>query len=74
MSAQREAIRARALELGFDAVGVGPADIGQRPGEVLAAFLADGTQGGMTWLADRVTERQTRPRCGAACAASYQSR
>lgn len=61
MSAQREAIRARALELGFDAVGVGPADIGPRPGEVLAAFLADGAQGGMTWLADRVTERRNPP-------------
>ncbi|MEQ8246574.1 MAG: tRNA epoxyqueuosine(34) reductase QueG [Alphaproteobacteria bacterium] len=61
MDTHGDAIRARALELGFDAVGVGPADIGARPGELLAAFLGDGAHGDMTWLAERADERRNPP-------------
>ena len=41
------AIRARAAELGFDAVGVARAEAPPGAGEGLAAFLAAGHHGGM---------------------------
>ena len=53
----REAIRTRALAVGFDAVGFA------RPGAVAAAgthlreFLADGRHGEMAWMADRAEWR-----------------
>ena len=51
------AIRRRALELGFDAVGFAdPADIGAA-GERLAAFIARGWHGDMGWLAERAAVR-----------------
>ena len=46
----REAIRDRALALGFDAVGFAGPDVGSA-GEDLAAFLARGYHGDMGWLA-----------------------
>ncbi len=52
-----EAIRAKALALGFDAVGVTEAALAPAVGEGLAAFLAEGWQGEMAWLAARATER-----------------
>ncbi|MCA0303613.1 MAG: tRNA epoxyqueuosine(34) reductase QueG [Proteobacteria bacterium] len=64
-AALRDAIRAEALRLGFDAVAFAPADPGedarQQRRERLAAFLAAGWQGDMGWLGDR-TEARTDPR------------
>ncbi len=50
-------IRAKALQLGFDAVGFAPVTLAPRVREHLAAFLAAGQHGDMGWLADRGTER-----------------
>jgi epoxyqueuosine reductase len=54
------AIRARALSLGFDAVGFAPARLGPEARERLAAFLAAGQHGDMGWLADR-SEQRSQP-------------
>ncbi len=43
-------IRARALALGFDAVGIAPATLGPELRERLAAFLAAGQHGTMGWM------------------------
>ncbi len=51
------AIRAKALALGFDAVGFAPASLGPAARERLAAFLAAGQHGEMAWLADRADAR-----------------
>ena len=63
-AALRDAIRAEALRLGFDAVAFAPADPGpearQQRRERLAEFLAAGWQGDMGWLGDR-TEARTDP-------------
>ena len=60
----RDAIRAEALRLGFDAVAFAPADPGaaarQQRRERLAEFLAAGWQGDMGWLGER-TEARTDP-------------
>lgn len=57
----RDAIRAEALRLGFDAVGFAPAAIGAEARaerlQRLADFVAQGWQGDMGWLADRPQER-----------------
>jgi epoxyqueuosine reductase len=50
-------IRARALEIGFDAVGFAPAHLGPEVRARLDAFLAAGMQGEMGWLADRAEQR-----------------
>ena len=50
-------IRAKALELGFDAVGFAPAALGPEARTRLAAFLAAGQHGDMGWLADRTAQR-----------------
>jgi epoxyqueuosine reductase len=55
-----DAIRARALALGFDAVGFAPARLGPQARERLAAFLAAGQHGDMGWLADR-SEQRSQP-------------
>ena len=57
----RDAIRAEALRLGFDAVGFAPATLdpaarAERLGR-LAQFVADGWQGDMGWLGERSAER-----------------
>jgi epoxyqueuosine reductase len=57
----REAIRAEALRLGFDAIGfaaarLSPEDRAHRQA-ALASFVAQGFQGDMGWLADRTEER-----------------
>ncbi len=53
----RPAIRRRALELGFDAVGFAEAALGPEAREQLATFLAAGQHGDMGWLADRAAQR-----------------
>jgi epoxyqueuosine reductase len=53
----KDAIRSRALSLGFDAVGFAPATLGERAKTGLAEFLANGYHGDMGWLADREAVR-----------------
>ena len=55
------AIRARALALGFDAVGFAPASLAPEARDRLAAFIAAGQHGDMGWLAQRQDER-SQPR------------
>ena len=50
-------IRARALALGFDAIGFAPAALGPEAGARLRAFLASGQHGEMDWLAERAGQR-----------------
>jgi len=57
----KTAIRAQALELGFDAVGFTEADLGEQARENLHAYLARGYHGDMGWLAD-TAERREHPR------------
>ncbi len=52
-----EQIRAKALELGFDAVGFAPASLGPEARERLGAFIIAGQHGDMGWLAERIQER-----------------
>jgi epoxyqueuosine reductase len=56
----RELIRARARELGFDAVRFARAGLPDSAGEGLGQFLALGHQGTMDWLA-RNSDRRARP-------------
>ena len=56
-SSPKDAIRARALSLGFDAVGFAPAALGERARAGLSEFLANGYHGDMGWLADRADIR-----------------
>ncbi|GBQ22546.1 tRNA epoxyqueuosine(34) reductase QueG [Gluconacetobacter sacchari] len=53
----RDAIRDKALALGFDAVGFCAATLGDDARRRLADFLAAGHHGAMDWLADRVEQR-----------------
>lgn len=57
----RDAIAAKALELGFDAVGFAPAQLSpearQLRRERMAEFLERGFQGDMGWLVDRAEQR-----------------
>lgn len=55
----KDSIRAKALELGFDAVGFAPATGDW--GEDLRAYLTEGRHGGMAWMAD-TEERRASPR------------
>lgn len=59
MSTIKEMIRAKALELGFDAVGFAPADGDWSDG--LEAYVAEGRHGGMGWMAER-REQRASPR------------
>jgi epoxyqueuosine reductase len=52
-----DAIRAKALALGFDAVGFAPAALAPVARARLHAFLQAGQHGAMAWLADRVDQR-----------------
>ena len=54
-----EAIRNKALELGFSAIGFAPADLAPLAGERLQAFLADGKHGDMGWLEERAEQRRS---------------
>ena len=51
------AIRAKALALGFDAIGFAPAMLGTEARARLRDFLAAGHHGEMAWLADRAAQR-----------------
>ncbi len=51
------AIRAKALALGFDAVGFAPATLAPAARTRLQEFLAAGQHGEMTWLAERTEQR-----------------
>ncbi len=53
----RAAIRHRALQLGFDAVGFADAALGPEVRQRLAAFLAAGQHGDMGWMANRQEQR-----------------
>jgi epoxyqueuosine reductase len=55
-AALTEAVKARALALGFDLVAVGPADPPEH-GEALARWVADGHAGTMAYLGRRLPER-----------------
>ena len=57
----KEAIRARALQEGFDAVGFTSADAPEGAGEGLFAFLAQGRHGEMEWM-ERTAERRADPK------------
>jgi epoxyqueuosine reductase len=60
-AALRDAIRAEALRLGFDAVGFAPANLAPEARrerlEQLGAFVAQGFQGDMGWLGERTEAR-----------------
>ena len=53
----RPAIRAKALALGFDAIGFARAELAPESGRRLLDFLAAGQHGEMAWLAARATQR-----------------
>lgn len=53
----KETIRAKALELGFDAVGFAPARLDTQHGKNLNRFVTEGRHGTMAWLEPRQTER-----------------
>ena len=59
--ALRDAIAAKALELGFDAVAFAPAQLSPEAQQVrrerMEAFLARGYQGDMGWLVERTEQR-----------------
>jgi epoxyqueuosine reductase len=61
MVSARQEIRARALALGFDAVGFAAAELSHEAKAGLSGFLAAGYHGDMGWLADRA-ERRADPR------------
>src|SRR5262245_61401164 len=56
----REAIRAEALALGFDAVGFAPAQLGAEARAHLAEYLRRGYHGDMGWLVTHA-ERRSDP-------------
>jgi epoxyqueuosine reductase len=53
----KDAIRAKALELGFDAIGFAPARLEAQYSENLKRFITEGRHGTMAWLEPRQTER-----------------
>jgi len=53
----KDRIRAKALELGFDAVGFAPARLDPAHGERLQAYLDDGRHGTMAWMEGRSEQR-----------------
>ncbi|MBE9606106.1 tRNA epoxyqueuosine(34) reductase QueG [Acetobacteraceae bacterium H6797] len=54
---RREAIRDRALALGFDAVGFTRADLAPQVRERFFDFVAQGRHGSMGWMEDRLDQR-----------------
>ncbi len=58
MTGKAEAkIRAWAAAAGFDACGIAPASAIPGAAAALAAFVGEGRQGGMAWMAERMAER-----------------
>jgi epoxyqueuosine reductase len=58
MDSPRQQIRARALALGFDAVGFAPATLSREAKAGLEGFLGAGYHGDMGWLADKADRRR----------------
>ncbi|WP_137176547.1 tRNA epoxyqueuosine(34) reductase QueG [Roseomonas sp. AR75] len=56
-SSPRDLIRAKALALGFDAVGFARAHLAEEVRERLATFLAEGHHGSMGWMEARAEQR-----------------
>ncbi len=52
-----EAIRTKALALGFDAVGITRARLDDVTRQRLARFIAEGRHGSMSWMEDRAEQR-----------------
>ncbi|OAN46586.1 epoxyqueuosine reductase [Paramagnetospirillum marisnigri] len=52
-------IRAKALELGFSAVGFAAATLPARFGDDLAAYVAEGRHGDMAWMAETLDRRSS---------------
>ncbi|MHA6723428.1 tRNA epoxyqueuosine(34) reductase QueG [Sphingomonas sp. RS2018] len=52
------ALREKALELGFAAIGIARADAAPRSAERLRAWLADGAHGSMIWMEERAHHRE----------------
>ncbi|MBK19575.1 MAG: tRNA epoxyqueuosine(34) reductase QueG [Rhodospirillaceae bacterium] len=52
-----EAIRDRALAVGFDVVGFAPAELGSDARNRLSEFVSNGYHGDMGWLSDRMKQR-----------------
>ena len=57
----RDSIRAKALELGFDAVGFAKAALAAEAQDNLRSFLAQGLHGEMAWLQEKA-DRRADPR------------
>ncbi len=57
MSDQAAQIRAKSLELGFDAIGFAPPDPGPVARQNLATYLREGRHGGMGWMENRAEAR-----------------
>ena len=53
----REALKEKASELGFSAVGFASADAAPKAGDRLNAWLADGAHGDMIWMAETASRR-----------------
>ncbi|MCK4866901.1 MAG: tRNA epoxyqueuosine(34) reductase QueG, partial [Alphaproteobacteria bacterium] len=53
----RDAIRAKALEVGFDAVGFAPAELGSEVADNLRKFMARGYHGDMGWMPEKADRR-----------------
>jgi epoxyqueuosine reductase len=53
----RDAIRAKALELGFDAVGFAKAELAAQAQDNLKSFLAAGLHGEMGWMQEKADRR-----------------
>ncbi|TNE38542.1 MAG: tRNA epoxyqueuosine(34) reductase QueG, partial [Alphaproteobacteria bacterium] len=51
-------IRAQALSVGFDCIGITGADFGVEPGVRLKEFIAESRHGDMDWLAEKADRRQ----------------
>ncbi len=58
MESPRQQIRARALALGFDAVGFAPAALSNEAKSGLEGFIAAGYHGDMGWLAEKAPRRR----------------
>ena len=56
-----EQIKAKAREVGFDAVGIAPAEMGARERARLVDFVDGGEHGEMAWMADTL-ERRSHPK------------
>ncbi|WP_420725546.1 MULTISPECIES: tRNA epoxyqueuosine(34) reductase QueG [unclassified Hwanghaeella] len=55
----KQAIRSQALEAGFQAVGFGPAAMGEREQGRLQAFVDSGQNGDMAWMGDHLDRRRS---------------